>query len=134
MAKEGVKGSIVLTSSVLGFFGIPGYSAYAPIKHALRGLADCLRSELQLYGIRVHCYFPATMFSPGFELEQETKPELTKVIEGPDEGLSSDECAKRLLNGWFFFFFLSLSFSVSLLLSLYFLQMMCTDGEEMNLV
>ncbi|KAH9821517.1 hypothetical protein DFH28DRAFT_1078867 [Melampsora americana] len=99
MAKQGVEGRIVFTSSVLGLMGLPGYSAYAPMKHALRGLAECLRSELQLYRIRVHCYFPATMYSPGFEIEQQTKPELTKILEGPDEGLTTDECAKRLVQG-----------------------------------
>ncbi|KAG0151718.1 hypothetical protein CROQUDRAFT_712677 [Cronartium quercuum f. sp. fusiforme G11] len=99
MAKEGIHGRIILTSSVIGFFGLPGYSAYAPLKHALRGLTECLRSELQLYKIRVHCYFPATIFSPGFEAEQKSKPELTKILEGPDEGLLPDECAKRLIKG-----------------------------------
>lgn len=99
MAEQEVKGSIILTSSVLGFFAVPGYSAYAPIKHAIRGLAESLKIELLLYGIGVHCYFPSTMYTPGFAEEQKGKPELTKIIEGPDEGLSPEECAKRLING-----------------------------------
>ncbi|POW03041.1 hypothetical protein PSTT_11372 [Puccinia striiformis] len=99
MAKQGVRGSIVLTSSVLGFFAIPGYSAYTAIKHAIRGLAESLRIEFLLYNINVHCYFPATIYSPGFEEEQKSKPELTKIIEGADEGLTPEDCALRLVRG-----------------------------------
>lgn len=99
MAKQGVRGSIVLTSSVLGFFALPGYSAYTAVKHAVRGLAESLRIEFLLYNINVHCYFPATIYTPGFEEEQKTKPELTKLIEGADEGLPPEECARRLIKG-----------------------------------
>jgi 3-dehydrosphinganine reductase len=99
MAKQGVCGSIVLTSSVLGFFAVPGYSAYTAVKHAIRGLAESLRIEFLLYKINVHCYFPATIYSPGFEEEQKSKPELTKIIEGADEGLTPEQCALRLVRG-----------------------------------
>jgi 3-dehydrosphinganine reductase len=99
MVKQGVRGSIVLTSSVVGFFAIPGYSAYAAAKHAIRGLAESLRIEFLLYNINVHCYFPATIYSPGFEEEQKSKPELTKILEGADEGLTPEACALRLVNG-----------------------------------
>lgn len=99
MVKQGVRGSIVLTSSVVGFFAIPGYSAYAAAKHAIRGLAESLRIEFLLYNINVHCYFPSTIYSPGFEEEQKSKPELTKIIEGADEGLTPEACALRLVNG-----------------------------------
>ncbi|KAI8453726.1 hypothetical protein BY996DRAFT_7137945 [Phakopsora pachyrhizi] len=99
MAKQGVKGRLVLTSSILGFFGLPGYSAYTTSKHALRGLAESLRLEMILYDIKVHCYFPATILSPGFDEEQKCKPELTKEIEGVDEGQSPEKCAKKLIRG-----------------------------------
>ncbi|PWN48133.1 NAD(P)-binding protein [Violaceomyces palustris] len=100
MARNGIKGGkIVLVSSVLGFMGLVGYSQYTPMKHAIRGLAESLRSELQLYGISVHAYFPATILSPGFEEENKTKPKITKQIEGVDEGLTPEVCAKGLLKG-----------------------------------
>ena len=35
-------------SSAVAFGGMVGYSPYAPSKFALRGLADCLRNELQV--------------------------------------------------------------------------------------
>ncbi|CAD6569950.1 MAG: 3-dehydrosphinganine reductase [Cyphobasidiales sp. Tagirdzhanova-0007] len=94
-----VNGKIVLVSSVLGLFSFAGYSAYSPAKHALRGLADTLRNEFLLFGITIHCYFPATILSPGYEEEEKTKPALTKKIEGPDEGQTPEQCASKLLKG-----------------------------------
>ena len=63
------------------------------------GLAETLRSELLLYGISVHAYFPATILSPGFEEENKTKPKITLEIEGADEGLTPAQCAKGLIKG-----------------------------------
>ena len=90
---------IVLTSSVLAFYPIAGYNAYSPAKAAIRSLADGLRQECIMYGIRVHACFPATIYSPGFEEEQKSKPELTKVLEGADEGQTPDEVARTCLAG-----------------------------------
>lgn len=63
------------------------------------GLAESLRNELILYGIDVHLFLPATIFSPGFENEQRLKPDITKKIEGPDEGLTPDQVAAQLIKG-----------------------------------
>lgn len=63
------------------------------------GLAECLRSELALYGISVHIYFPATILSPGYEQENRTKPALTREIEGADEGQTPAQCAQHMLRG-----------------------------------
>jgi short-subunit dehydrogenase len=65
----------------------------------LAGLAEALRSELLLYGISVHLFLPATILSPGFEVEQQTKPEITKKIEGPDDGMSPEDVAKGMIAG-----------------------------------
>ncbi|CEQ40065.1 SPOSA6832_01646, partial [Sporobolomyces salmonicolor] len=113
-------GRVVLTSSVLAMMSFTGYSSYSPSKYAIRGtlylpcpypttrltrrtripgLAEALRSELLLYGISVHLFLPATIHSPGFENEQKLKPEITKKIEGPDEGLEPDAVARELIKG-----------------------------------
>ncbi|TIC37993.1 oxidoreductase [Wallemia mellicola] len=99
--QDGIKDShVTLVSSVLGFpLGLPGYSSYTPSKHAIRGLGDTLRTELQLYDIRTHVYFPGTIYTPGYETENETKPALTKKIEGAADGLTPQECAIALLKG-----------------------------------
>lgn len=99
MVREGVKGKIVLVSSTLGFMGLVGYLQYQPNKFAIRGLAEGLRSEMQLYGISVHCYFPGTIYTPGYELENSTKPKITKQIEDAAEGLTPEQCARKLIKG-----------------------------------
>lgn len=122
MKADGKRGGrVVLTSSVLALMSFAGYSTYSPSKYAIRGeslevavgpaparlsdpaaatgLAEALRNELQLYGISVHLFLPATIYSPGFENEQRLKPEVTKKIEGPDEGKSPDAVAEEMLKG-----------------------------------
>lgn len=102
MVRNGVAGKIVLVSSTLGLMAMPGYLQYQPNKFAIRGLAEGLRAEMQLYGISVHCYFPGTIYTPGYELENKTKPALTAKIEGAADGLTPEECADKLIKGMHF--------------------------------
>jgi 3-dehydrosphinganine reductase len=117
MVRDRKQGKIVFVSSVLGFMAFVGYSSYAPGKYALRGwfhvpvlsfmqtshfrtgLAECLRSELILYGIDVHCFFPCTIFTPGHQEENKTKPKVTCKIEEVDSGLSPEQAAAGILKG-----------------------------------
>ena len=94
---DGVK--VVMTSSVLGLMGLAGYAQYVPAKFALRGFAECLRQEMLPYKVGVHIMFPATIYTPGFEEEQKRKPELTKILEGADEGQSPEVIAIKMLKG-----------------------------------
>ncbi|KAJ7908299.1 oxidoreductase [Mycena leptocephala] len=89
MAHDRFPGKIVFTSSVLGYMSIVGYSSYSPGKHALRGLAETLRSELILYNIGIHIFFR----------ENKTKPKITLKIEETDEGMQPDKVAEALLRG-----------------------------------
>ncbi|CAG8713058.1 17015_t:CDS:10 [Gigaspora margarita] len=98
MAQQGVKGKIVMVSSVAGLCGFLGYSSYAPTKHALRGLAECLRHELILYDISVHCYFAGTIDTPSYKEEEKIKPKITKDIEGHN-ALTPKDAAKALYKG-----------------------------------
>jgi short-subunit dehydrogenase len=79
MARQ--QGRVVLCTSQAAFMSCVGYAAYSPSKFALRGLGEALRNELLPYDINVHILFPGNMRTPGFEAEQLTKPEETKVIE-----------------------------------------------------
>lgn len=54
----GAGGRIVLVSSVLGRFGVPGYGAYCAAKHGLIGLAKALALELIDRGIVVNAVAP----------------------------------------------------------------------------
>ncbi|KAF9115419.1 3-dehydrosphinganine reductase [Mortierella sp. AM989] len=98
MVETGVKGKIVMTASTMGLIGFAGYSSYSPTKFAIRGLVECLRNEFQMYGIGIHIYYPGTMFSPGYENENLTKPLITREIEG-SSGLTSEQAAKGMFAG-----------------------------------
>nr|XP_057904328.1 dehydrogenase/reductase SDR family member 7B isoform X2 [Doryrhamphus excisus] len=54
------RGHIVVISSVQGKIAIPYRSAYAASKHATQAYFDCLRAEVERYGI------PVTVISPGY--------------------------------------------------------------------
>lgn len=99
MIRTRKKGKICFVSSTLGYMSLIGYASYAPAKHALRGLADTLRSELQLYSIDVQIFFPCTMFTPGYEEENKTKPRITLKIEESDSGLTAEQAARSMLTG-----------------------------------
>ncbi|KAL5528019.1 TSC10 [Sanghuangporus sanghuang] len=92
-------GKIVFVGSTLSLMSFVGYAPYTPGKHALKGLAETLRSECILYDIDVHIFFAPTMSSPGLEEESKTKPALTKKFEADDEILSCDEAAAVLIKG-----------------------------------
>ena len=77
------------------------YFSIPPTVYIEPGLAETLRSELLLYGIDVHIFLPPTMFSPGYEVEMRTKPEITKRIEEDDIPLTTDEAATVLFHGKF---------------------------------
>ncbi|KAJ7638139.1 oxidoreductase [Mycena rosella] len=99
MVREGTKGKIVLVSSTLGYMSFIGWASYSPAKHALRGLADTLQSEFMLYDIDCHIFFPPTMFTPGYDEENKTKPKIVREIESTDDGLTADAAAKAMIYG-----------------------------------
>ena len=63
------------------------------------GLAETLRQELLLYSIDVQIYMPVTMYTPGYEEENKTKPQLTLKIEESDGGLTPEKAAEGLYEG-----------------------------------
>jgi 3-dehydrosphinganine reductase len=92
-------GQIGLVASGAAFFGIYGYSAYAPSKFALRGLAEILHLELAEDGISVTLCYPPDTDTPQLEAELRTKPEATKRITEGGGLMSADDVAKALLSG-----------------------------------
>jgi 3-dehydrosphinganine reductase len=93
---------IVFTASVLALFAIVGYGPYTPSKWALRGLADTLAMEVNLYPetpVKVHVVFPATITSPGLERENKTKPAITTELEKDEPPETPDTVARRAIAG-----------------------------------
>jgi NADP-dependent 3-hydroxy acid dehydrogenase YdfG len=58
------KGHIVFINSTMGLVGAAGVSQYAATKHALRGLADSLREEVNAQGVRVLSVFLGRTATP----------------------------------------------------------------------
>ena len=52
-----------------------------------------------MYGIETHIFFPPTIYTPGYEEENKTKPKLTLKIEESDDGLTAEKAACGLLRG-----------------------------------
>ena len=94
---------LVFVSSLLAFLPLVGYTPYTPAKTAIRALSETLAQELLLYAhhtpIETHCVFPGTIFTSGYEREQQLKPGITKKLEETDEGQSAAEVARETLKG-----------------------------------
>lgn len=94
------KGHIINTSSILGFIGVAGYTAYTPTKYAIFGLSEALRNELKPYGIKVSVAFPPDTDTPGFKTENETKPRAVALLSSENNKLMSAEAvAKTIVAG-----------------------------------
>lgn len=114
--REARSGRIVIVSSALALTGYVGYSACprprvasrsstppcrcslagadCPTKWALRGLAEALRNELLPVGVHVHIAYPGNMDTPGFEVENRTKPSEAKAIEADETLYTPDQVVR----------------------------------------
>ena len=105
---------LIFTSSVVALFPIAGYSPYTPAKAAMRGLADSLAQEVEVYNgsrhpssphhasapvadMKIHIIYPMGISSPGFEQENTIKPELTLQLEKDDVPQDPDTVAKTCI-------------------------------------
>jgi NADP-dependent 3-hydroxy acid dehydrogenase YdfG len=139
MAKQGVPGHIVFVGSTLGYLSFIDWTGYSPGKHALVGMfisyqnpiiitaitrtvayskpfpnfqdsrKRSLRSELALYHIKVQLFQAGTVYTPGFENENKTKPAITKRIEEGGDGMTPEQAAVAMLRSQFTLYCLSIS-------------------------
>ena len=92
-------GHIINISSLAGYLGAYGYSAYGASKFAVRGFSDVIRAELKPHKIRVSVVFPPDTDTPQFAYENKFKPEITRIIDGNVGLLSAEEVAKEIIKG-----------------------------------
>ncbi|ETN58584.1 short-chain dehydrogenase [Anopheles darlingi] len=99
-------GIIVITASQAALMGVYGYGAYAASKFALRGLAETIAMEARHRGVTVTLALPADTDTPGFENENRSKPEETKIISGSGGLAKPEDVGRRIvqdaLKGSFF--------------------------------
>jgi 3-dehydrosphinganine reductase len=96
MLKRG-SGHIINISSMGGFIGAFGYSAYGASKFAVRGFSDVLRSELKPLGLRVSIVFPSDTDTAQLAYEAPFKPLETKALAGKVKVMSPEFVAKITL-------------------------------------
>ncbi|MGQ9585120.1 MAG: SDR family oxidoreductase [Anaerolineae bacterium] len=93
------RGHIVNFSSMGGLVAVFGYTAYCPSKFAVRGFSEALGSELRPYGIHVSVVYPPNTDTPGFAVENQTKPFETVHVEGTAGLMQPEEVAQAVLRG-----------------------------------
>jgi len=92
-------GYIVNVSSLLAVIGVFGYADYCPSKFAILGLSEVLKSELKQYDIGISVVCPADTDTPGFEVENRTKPPETVAVSEGGGLLQPEEVAQALIKG-----------------------------------
>ncbi len=90
-------GHLVFVASGAAFFGIYGYSAYAPSKFAMRGLAEVLRLELAPENVTVTLAYPPDTDTPMLEAENCVKPAVTRAITASGGLWSARDVARLIL-------------------------------------
>ncbi len=91
------RGHIAMVSSMGGFIGVYGYSAYSPAKFGVMGLAEVLRCELKPHGIGVTVLCPPNVDTPGYAREREIEPAETAAINGSVKAASPRDMAEVLV-------------------------------------
>lgn len=96
---KGRGGHIVNVSSVAGFIGLFGFTAYSASKFAVIGFSEALRSELKPQGIQVSVLCPPDTDTPLLREADKTKPLETKAISGKAKRMQPEEVARSLIRG-----------------------------------
>lgn len=99
MMRERGRGHIVNVASVAGFVGVFGYTDYCASKFGVVGFSEALRQEVVRDGIEVSVLCPPDTDTPGFALENETKPKETHALSGNVKLMTPEAVADVLLRG-----------------------------------
>ncbi len=92
-------GHIVNISSLVGFLGMYGYTAYASSKFAIRGFTDSLRAEVKTQGIDLSIVFPTDTDTPQLAEENKYKPPILFALDEAAPPMSADAVADSILKG-----------------------------------
>jgi 3-dehydrosphinganine reductase len=93
------RGNIANISSVVGYMGVFGYSAYAAAKFAVVGFSECLRQELLPYNISISVIYPPDTDTPQWHEENKIKPPETKALSGNIKVMRPEKVASVMLKG-----------------------------------
>jgi 3-dehydrosphinganine reductase len=96
---EAKKGHIANVSSTLGFMGLIGYATYTPAKFAIVGLTETLRHELKDRGLSFSILYPPDTNTPGFAIENQSKPPETAEISKRGKLMQPEQVAEAFVEG-----------------------------------
>jgi 3-dehydrosphinganine reductase len=97
--REAGGGRIVMIASGAALIGLYGFTAYAPSKFAVRGLAEALRGELAPDRIAVSIVYPPDTDTPMLREERRLRPAITSRLAAGARVLSADAVAAAILDG-----------------------------------
>src|SRR6266511_1723075 len=89
--KDGEHGRIINLSSVLGRFGVPGYTAYCTAKHGIIGFTKALALEVAARGITVNAICPTWVDT---DMARQGMVETASVL-----GITVDEFRRQAIKG-----------------------------------
>lgn len=92
-------GHIVFISSVAGYLGTYGYTAYGASKFAIKGFSDALRLELRPKHINVSVVFPPDTDTPQLVEDNLYKPPVLVAAEEGSQVMTADQVAHSILSG-----------------------------------
>ena len=92
-------GYIANITSMAGFVGLFGYTAYAASKFAVRGFTEALRAEMKLYNIGVSLVYPGDTDTPQLAYEKQFKPVETQALTGTSGMMTPEAVASEILKG-----------------------------------
>ncbi len=92
-------GYIVNVSSIAGFLGVFGFTDYSASKFAIMGFSEALRSELKPFNIMVSVLCPPDTDTPGFQIENRTKPAETAAISAGAGLMQPEDVARAMIKG-----------------------------------
>lgn len=92
-------GHILNVSSIAGFVGVFGHTAYGASKFAVRGFSDALRAELKPKGVGVSILYPPDTDTPQLEYENQFKPPETAALAGGTAVMDPESVARTALRG-----------------------------------
>ena len=93
------QGWIANVSSVAGFKGVFGYTAYCGSKFAVTGFSESLKAEMERFNIGVTLICPPDTRTPMLDGEKASKPEETKRLAAAGVVLEPEEVARAVWSG-----------------------------------
>lgn len=92
-------GHVAIISSIAGYLGMFGYTAYGTSKFALVGFAECIRGELKRHGVRLTLACPPETDTPFLVEESKTIPPQSRALKDLAGRLSPGVVANAIIRG-----------------------------------